>query len=165
MNTLSLVSTPNTTKLPYHKSLLRKEKMDHKFTSVSCRASTLTSQNETSNFYKLLSLSPDREIDRDDIKRAYRKLALRYHPDLCHDPSLKEESTKMFVQLQAAFQTLSNPATREEYDYKLGLRNRSKTSDVWMNQVFELRRKGQRVGSWGSKIRAQNRQKLGHHHN
>ena len=56
------------------------------------------------NFYKMLSLS-DNSATTDEIKRAYRSMALQYHPDVCHDPSMKEESTRMFVQLNAAYKT------------------------------------------------------------
>ena len=105
----------------------------------------------------------------DDIKRAYRSMALRYHPDVCHDPSEKEESTRMFVQLNAAYETLSNPRLREEYDCKLGLRSKMSVSDDeswrhrWQEQVAELKRRSHRRarqegegGSWASRVRAQN---------
>lgn len=47
-------------------------------------------------------------------------MALQYHPDVC--PSLaKEESTKRFVELQQAYETLSNPVSRKMYDYEMGL--------------------------------------------
>ena len=74
------------------------------------------------NLYKVLSLSP-KSATTDDIKKAYRSMALRYHPDVCQDCSKKEESTRMFVQLNAAYQTLSNPRLRAEYDCELGLRS------------------------------------------
>ena len=87
-----------------------------KFGGVSCRATTLTQEN----LYKILSVSPG-SATMDEIKRAYRSMALQYHPDVCHDPSMKEESTRMFVQLNTAYKTLSNPRLREEYDSELGL--------------------------------------------
>ncbi|KAF7842611.1 chaperone protein dnaJ 20, chloroplastic-like [Senna tora] len=86
-------------------------------------------------------------------------MALRYHPDVCHDPLRKEESTRMFVQLHAAYETLSNPVLREEYDYELGL---IKSRRRWEEQVVELKRRSNRRmaqkegSSWGSRIRAQN---------
>ncbi|KAK4271235.1 hypothetical protein QN277_019957 [Acacia crassicarpa] len=50
-------------------------------------------------------------------------MALRYHPDVCRDTAAKEEWTRLFVQLNAAYETLSNRQLREEYDYiVLGLR-------------------------------------------
>ncbi|KAH1207940.1 hypothetical protein GmHk_15G042894 [Glycine max] len=39
------------------------------------------------------------------------------------DNLYKEETTRMFVQLNAAYRTLSNPWLRADYDYELGLRS------------------------------------------
>ncbi|XP_027348556.1 chaperone protein dnaJ 20, chloroplastic-like [Abrus precatorius] len=126
---------------------------------VSCRATTTHG-----NLYKMLSLSPG-SATMDEIKRAYRSMALQYHPDVCHDPSRKEESTRMFVQLNAAYKTLSNPMLRAQYDTELGLRSKMSVGDhheKWGNglqeQVIELkkrsrRRMGQKGGSWGSRMR------------
>ncbi|KAG5029102.1 hypothetical protein AAZX31_05G109700 [Glycine max] len=147
-----------------------------KFGSVSCRATTLTQEN----LYKILSVSPG-SATMDEIKRAYRSMALQYHPDVCHDPSMKEESTRMFVQLNAAYETLSNPRLREQYDSELGLRSEvmsvSSDHERWRSvsvsseherwesrfqeQVIELktrsrRRMGQKGGSSGSRMRAPN---------
>ncbi|KAJ1419900.1 DnaJ domain containing protein [Sesbania bispinosa] len=131
--------------------------------SVSCRATKLPGHE---NYYKILSLSPN-SATMDDIKRAYRSMALRYHPDVCHechDRLKKEESTRMFVKVNAAYKTLSNPRLRAEYDYELGLRMRSKMGvgeKRWEEQVVELKRRSQRRmaqkgGTWGSTMRAQN---------
>ncbi|KAK7363162.1 hypothetical protein VNO77_05293 [Canavalia gladiata] len=127
---------------------------------VSCRATT------HGNLYKILSLSSG-SATMDEIKRAYRSMALQYHPDVCHDPSLKEESTRMFVQLNEAYKTLSNPMLRAQYDGELGLRRKMSVGDHqrWesglQDQVIELkkrsrRRMGQKGGSWASRMRAQN---------
>ncbi|RDX67676.1 Chaperone protein dnaJ 20, chloroplastic, partial [Mucuna pruriens] len=114
------------------------------------------------NLYKILSLSPD-SATTEDIKKAYRSMALLYHPDVCHN---KEESTRMFVQLNAAYRTLSNPRLRAEYDCQLlGLRSQNKCVFAdetwkrrWQDQVAELKiRSCTRVrSSWASRIRAKN---------
>ncbi|KAI5448451.1 hypothetical protein KIW84_015748 [Lathyrus oleraceus] len=66
-------------------------------------------------------------------------MALQYHPDVCRDGLKKEESTKMFVQVNEAYKTLSNPKLKEEYDSELfGLGN-LRTSK-WMEQMVELNR-------------------------
>ncbi|XP_054803637.1 chaperone protein dnaJ 20, chloroplastic-like [Prosopis cineraria] len=93
---------------------------------ISCSSNSSTTVNiggKTScNFYKLLSLSSE-AATMTEIKQAYKSMALRYHPDVCRDAAAKEEWTRVFVQLNAAYETLSNPQLREEYDYKvLGLR-------------------------------------------
>ncbi|KAJ8647121.1 hypothetical protein MRB53_000144 [Persea americana] len=56
----------------------------------------------------------------EEIKKAYRIMALVYHPDVCH-PSRKEESTQMFLQLHKAYETLSDPILRKQHDRELGL--------------------------------------------
>ncbi|KAI9120272.1 hypothetical protein K1719_007305 [Acacia pycnantha] len=93
---------------------------------ISCSSSTNTmfmnTGNKTCNFYKLLSLSSE-AATMTEIKQAYRSMALQYHPDVCRDTAAKEEWTRLFVQLNAAYETLSNRQLREEYDYNvLGLR-------------------------------------------
>ncbi|ONK73998.1 uncharacterized protein A4U43_C03F1740 [Asparagus officinalis] len=71
------------------------------------------------NFYEILSLKSER-VGADAIKRAYRSMALQYHPDVC-PPSKREEHTKMFIELQRAYKTLSDPITRRRYDCHLAL--------------------------------------------
>ncbi|KAL9393580.1 hypothetical protein Peur_012865 [Populus x canadensis] len=73
------------------------------------------------NFYEVLSLG-SHNAGFDEIKKAYRSMALQYHPDVC-TPSAREESTKRFVELQKAYETLSDPVSRRMHDYELGLVN------------------------------------------
>ncbi|RDX75970.1 Chaperone protein dnaJ 20, chloroplastic, partial [Mucuna pruriens] len=137
-----------------------------KFGGVSCRARS----NE--NLYKILCVSPG-SATMDEIKRAYRSMALQYHPDVCHDPSMKEESTKMFVELNEAYKTLSNPRLKAQYDNELVLRSKMSVSvsvssnhERWGSRVQEevielkkrsLRRMGQKGGSSSaSRMRTQN---------
>ncbi|WJX22010.1 hypothetical protein P8452_11362 [Trifolium repens] len=136
--------------------------------SFSCRATNTKNvpiqevdDDDDGNFYKVLCLS-SKSATMDDIKRAYRTMALQYHPDLCHDRLKKEESTRMFVQVNAAYKTLSNPELKEEYDYEIGLGLRRSR---WMEQVVELKRRShkRKEGSWGSRIRAKNNINKDHH--
>jgi molecular chaperone DnaJ len=58
-------------------------------------------------------LGVQRDASQDDIKRAYRKLARQYHPDLnSGDPELEER----FKQATMAYEILSDPAKRSQYD-------------------------------------------------
>ncbi|PWS26970.1 molecular chaperone DnaJ [Pedobacter yonginense] len=63
------------------------------------------------DYYKILELKKDASAD--DIKKAYRKLARKYHPDL--NPN-NEEANKKFQQINEANEVLSDPAKRQKYD-------------------------------------------------
>jgi molecular chaperone DnaJ len=63
------------------------------------------------DFYVLLGI--DRGASLGDIKRAYRRLARRYHPDINPGDS---RAAQQFRQIATAYETLSNPETRRRYD-------------------------------------------------
>lgn len=59
------------------------------------------------------TLGVDRKVSEADLKKAYRKLAKKYHPDL--NPN-DEKVKKKFQELTAAYDILSDPAKRAKYD-------------------------------------------------
>jgi len=63
------------------------------------------------DYYKILGVS--RNAKPEDIKKAYRRLARRFHPDV--NPGNKE-SEERFKQISEAFDVLSDPKKRETYD-------------------------------------------------
>jgi len=63
------------------------------------------------DYYKILGLN--KNASQEDIKKAYRKLARKYHPDL--NPNDKE-ANKKFQQINEANEVLSDPANRKKYD-------------------------------------------------
>lgn len=63
------------------------------------------------NYYEIMGL--DRKANPKDIKRAYRKLAFKYHPDRNLDNPSAEIK---FKELQAAYDVLGDPAKRQLYD-------------------------------------------------
>ena len=63
------------------------------------------------NLYSLLGVSKDAELQ--EIKSAYKKLALKWHPD---KNGGSEESTIMFQKISEAYAVLSNPQRRKKYD-------------------------------------------------
>jgi len=67
------------------------------------------------DYYKILNV--DKYSSSDDIKKSYRKLALLYHPDKNLDDVQSEEK---FKEISEAYDVLSNPIKKQEYDYKYG---------------------------------------------
>ena len=75
------------------------------------------------DYYGLLGVSPS--ADTREIKSAFRKAALRYHPDVnkCVD------AAERFNEIRAAYQTLSDPVRREQHD--MSRSNKIKGSKVF----------------------------------
>jgi molecular chaperone DnaJ len=63
------------------------------------------------DYYQVLGI--DRDADEEDIKRAYRKLAMKYHPDKNPGDHAAEER---FKELGEAYEALSDPQKRAAYD-------------------------------------------------
>jgi curved DNA-binding protein len=63
------------------------------------------------DYYKILGL--DKSASTEDIKKAYRKLARKYHPDI--NPNNKE-AHKKFQEVNEANEVLSDPEKRKKYD-------------------------------------------------
>jgi curved DNA-binding protein len=58
------------------------------------------------------TLEVNENASADEIKKAYRKLARKYHPDVNKDPSAEEK----FKEINAAYEVLSNPEKKQQYD-------------------------------------------------
>lgn len=62
------------------------------------------------DFYDILGVS--RSADKDELKRAYRRLARKYHPDVNKEEGAEEK----FKEINRAYEVLSEPETRARYD-------------------------------------------------
>jgi curved DNA-binding protein len=64
------------------------------------------------DYYQILGVP--RNATDDEIRKAYRKHALEYHPD--RNPGKEEWATKKFKEINEAFSVLGNPEKRRQYD-------------------------------------------------
>lgn len=69
---------------------------------------------EKKNYYEILGV--DKKASADEIKSAYRKLAMKYHPD--RNPG-NQEAAEKFKEINEANETLSDQQKRAAYDYEL----------------------------------------------
>ncbi|MEU0094841.1 DnaJ C-terminal domain-containing protein [Kribbella sp. NPDC006257] len=99
------------------------------------------------DFYSILGVS--RDAGSDEIQRAYRKLARKFHPDVNKDPGAEER----FKQISEAYDVLSDPQSRKRYD-AFGADFRSVPPDVdpdqWARSGAAAGAGGRPPGGWGS---------------
>ena len=62
------------------------------------------------DYYEVLGVSKD--ASEDDIKMAFRRLAKKYHPDVCKEADAEEK----FKEIQEAYAVLSDDTRRKQYD-------------------------------------------------
>ncbi|GMH08044.1 hypothetical protein Nepgr_009884 [Nepenthes gracilis] len=125
--------------------------------------------------YELLGIP--QTVTLPEIKQAYKELARKFHPDVS-PPHLVEEYTQRFIEVQEAYETLSDPRRRAMYDRDMarGLRlafsarkmckydeeieDRSEWKSRWQNQLSELKRRSmykdaRKDLSWAAQVRRQ----------
>lgn len=61
----------------------------------------------------------------DEIKTAFRRMAMQWHPDHCHEPNAQER----FIKIKEAYEALSNPGKRARYDMGLQLQAQYDTKE------------------------------------
>lgn len=64
------------------------------------------------DYYKVLGLEKGASVE--DVKKAYRKLALKFHPD--RNPTDKKRAEEKFKEISEAYAVLSDPEKRKQYD-------------------------------------------------
>ncbi|XP_057868638.1 chaperone protein dnaJ 20, chloroplastic-like [Cryptomeria japonica] len=128
--------------------------------SSSCFLPTMT-------LYDVLCVPQSAELG--EVKKAYREKVRIYHPDVC-PPEEKEKSCKMFLLVQEAYETLSDPMLRADYDLnllfnpQLLLSQKRNMKPNWADQIESLRvrsRSGERK-TWGEKMRRSREEMAAH---
>ncbi|KAL4165670.1 hypothetical protein KRP22_014380 [Phytophthora ramorum] len=86
------------------------------FKEKVAQAEAALKQSKNKNYYKILGVS--RNSESKEIKKAYRKQALEWHPDkhTDKDDAEREEVEKRFHDIAEAYEILSNQETRAMYD-------------------------------------------------
>ncbi|KAK1356017.1 J domain-containing protein [Heracleum sosnowskyi] len=135
---------------------------------------TIAPPQSTESFYELLGIPESGSLS--DIKKAYKQLARKYHPDVS-PPERSEEYTQRFILVQEAYETLADPQTRASYDkdmskglhfsfsarrrvdYHQTTDERGEWKNKWMSQLSELKHIRMNDNnireSWGSRMRRQ----------
>ncbi|KAJ3675730.1 hypothetical protein LUZ60_004772 [Juncus effusus] len=135
---------------------------------------TAEQQNLTSSLslYELLGIAPSDGVEQ--VKKAYKRMARKYHPDVS-PPERTELHTQRFIEVQTAYETLSDPQRRAEYDRRLRsafgprrfdqeMEMRSEWRNKWQDQISELKKrsniKNNNINnisdenlSWGARMR------------
>ncbi len=86
------------------------------------------------DYYQILGVG--RQASPEEIKKAYRKLALKYHPDKAKGD--KKQAEEKFKQISEAYAVLSNPEKRQQYDQfgSQGFRERFSQEDIFKGFDF-----------------------------
>ena len=84
------------------------------------------------DYYDVLGVGP--EASQDEIKRAFRKLAFKYHPDRNKMPNAEEK----FKEASEAYAILSDPEKRRQYDARgfEGIKEQYKQEDIFNRGTF-----------------------------
>jgi len=92
------------------------------------------------DYYQILGVS--RDATADEIKKAYRKLAMKYHPDKAKGD--KKQAEEKFKQISEAYAVLSNPEKKKEFDEfgSQAFRNKFSQEDIFkgfdFSEIFDF---------------------------
>jgi len=103
------------------------------------------------DYYKILNI--DKNSDINIIKKAYKKLAFKYHPD--KNRNNKEEAEKQFKLVAEAYSCLSDPNKRRVYDLTGSTDNMASEGNPFemFNNIFKMHVKNfMNVQSGGSNL-------------
>ncbi len=96
------------------------------------------------NHYQLLGVEPS--ADAEKIRRAYRAMVKRYHPDVAGST---KKSERVFIAIKTAYDVLSDAQSRATYDHSLGLYTRKRsTAGKSLRVILDITARERRNGVW-----------------
>ena len=90
-------------------------------------------KTQTKDYYRLLGVRPDATVLL--IKKAYRKLAKQYHPDVNDSP----DAADRFREITEAYDTLTDPDRRRRYDRLHGFGHTTSGTDDGSSRYYRTR--------------------------
>ncbi|XP_021948474.1 dnaJ homolog subfamily B member 6-B isoform X1 [Folsomia candida] len=103
----------------------------------------------TVDYYKVLEVA--KTSTNADIKKAYRRLALKWHPD--KNPDNQDEATRKFKEISEAYEVLSDESKRRLYDRRSGRSSRTHATRNYyespFSRYFDKRRRNYDMGGSG----------------
>jgi len=87
---------------------------DRDLAQVHAEAKKELKKSLRKNYYKILGVT--KHVAAPELKKAYRKAALKTHPDRCHDESKKDAAEAAFKDVNEAYAVLSDEQKRAAYD-------------------------------------------------
>ena len=87
------------------------------------------------DYYEILGVSKGTSVD--EVKKSYRKLVMKYHPDRV-EPDKKKEAEERFKEISEAYAVLSDPQKKKLYDQygHAGIDSRYSTEDIFRGADF-----------------------------
>lgn len=93
----------------------------------------MNNTNNNENLYQILGVN--KNASQEEIKKAYRKLSMEYHPDRNNG---SESSTEKFKKISAAYETLGDESNRRKYDIMGGGGEHNMGSGINPNDIFNF---------------------------
>ena len=87
--------------------------------------------SEKRDYYEVLGLS--KGASDDEIKRAYRKMAKKYHPDINKEPDAEAK----FKEINEAYEVLSDPQKKATYD-QFGFCRYGWCTGLWWTRLWRI---------------------------
>ncbi|GET90708.1 Dnaj-like protein [Leishmania tarentolae] len=99
--------------------------VSRRYASTSAHGARSSAAVSTSKLNYYRNLGVDTDATPQEVKTAYRQLALKYHPDVAEEAQ-KAHAEMLFRRVSEAYEVLSDPVRRRAHDAELGVQTRRK---------------------------------------